>query len=127
MTEARRAMGAAGEEAALAQLKRQGYRLLHRNLRLGRLGELDIVMQDGTVLVFVEVKAKLQGERQLGGRENVTWTKRRKLVDLATAYLQQQRGNYTGARFDVVEVVFPDHSLKNPQVVLLKDAFRPGD
>lgn len=126
MSDARRAMGAAGEEAALAQLKKQGYRLLHRNLRLGRLGELDLVMAEGTVLVFVEVKAKLRGEG-LGGRDNVTWTKRRKLVDLATYFMQQNKVKFTGARFDVVEVLFPDSTLREPEVIILKDAFRPGD
>ncbi|MCC7477689.1 YraN family protein [bacterium] len=132
MSEARLAMGAAGEAAALAALQRQGYRLLHRNLRLGRLGELDLVMQEGSVLVFVEVKAKILGERQLGGRDNVTWAKQRKLVDLATAYMQSHANRpgspkHSGARFDVVEVVYADGTLKNPQVVVLKDAFRPGD
>ncbi|MDQ3023224.1 MAG: YraN family protein, partial [bacterium] len=59
MTEARRAMGAAGEDAALRYLRARGYRLLERNLRLGRSGELDLVMKDGGTLVFIEVKAML--------------------------------------------------------------------
>lgn len=125
MTDQRRLVGAAGEEAALAELKRSGLRLLHRNLRLGRLGELDIVMSDGSVLVFVEVKSKLSGDG-LGGRDNVTWAKQRKLVDLATAYMAQYKGKHSGARFDVVEVIFPDASLRHPQITHLRDAFRPG-
>jgi len=48
--------GQIGEERAVRYLKRQGYRILGRNLRLGR-GELDIVAQQDELLVFVEVKA----------------------------------------------------------------------
>ena len=69
MTDARRAMGAAGEAAALRYLQRKGYRLLERNLRLGRTGELDLVMKDGSTLVFVEVKAMRQAHASTHGDE----------------------------------------------------------
>lgn len=128
MTEARRAMGAAGEEAALQYLRRKGYRLLDRNLRLGRSGELDLVMKDGAVLVFVEVKAMLQGEA-IRGFDKIHDIKQRKLIELATIYVQ--RGamqkpplTYSAVRFDAVEVAFPDHSLRRPQFIHLQDAFR---
>jgi putative endonuclease len=123
MADHRRDVGAAGEEQAVKYLQRLGLKLLHRNLRIGRLGELDIVMAEKDILVFVEVKSKLVGD--LGGRDNVTWTKQRKLVDLATAYLQQHgMGNCRGARFDVVEVVYPDASLQKGSLTHLRDAFR---
>lgn len=51
----RRARGRETEEAAAAYLEQKGYRILHRNLRLGRL-EVDIVAHSGETLVFVEVK-----------------------------------------------------------------------
>jgi putative endonuclease len=128
MTDARRAMGAAGEAAALHYLQRRGYRLLERNLRLGRTGELDIVMKDGTVLVFVEVKAMLLGEA-IRGFDKVHEIKQRKLIELATIYLQ--RGamqkpplSFSAVRFDAVEVAFPDQSLRQPQLIHLTDAFR---
>jgi len=122
MSDRRREIGAAGEAAAMDYLRRQGYRLLHRNLHLGRLGELDLVMLERGVLAFVEVKSKLQGD--LGGFENITAAKQRKLVELATAYIQRYPGKYRGMRFDAVEVVYADLSLARPQITLLRDAFR---
>ena len=49
--------GRRGERLALRYLRRRGYRLLQRNYRHGR-HEIDLVMQDGDCLVFVEVKAR---------------------------------------------------------------------
>lgn len=118
----RRDVGRAGEEAAARYLARHGYRILHRNLRLGRTGELDIVAMQGRTLVFVEVKSKLSGE--LGGFMNITAAKQRKLVELAEYYLQRYRHNHTAVRFDAVEVEYADARLRNPQIRLLPDAFR---
>jgi len=118
----RRAVGAAGEDAAARYLARHGYRLLHRNLRLGRAGELDIVAMQGTTLVFIEVKAKLSGE--LGGFMNITPAKQRKLVELAEHYLQRYQHGQQAVRFDAVEVEYADARLRNPQIRLLTDAFR---
>ena len=53
----RRLFGQEGESAAESYLRRKGYRILARNLR-SSVGELDLVAEDGAVLVFVEVKAR---------------------------------------------------------------------
>lgn len=118
----RRDVGNAGEDAAARYLSRRGYRILHRNLRLGRTGELDIVARQGSTLVFIEVKAKISGE--LGGFMNITPAKQRKLIELAEHYLQRYRPDPSAVRFDAVEVEFADPRLRNPQVRLLPDAFR---
>jgi len=118
----RRAVGAAGEDAAARYLARHGYRILHRNLRLGRAGELDIVALQGSTLVFIEVKSKISGE--LGGFINITAAKQRKLVELAEHYLQRYQHKQQAVRFDAVEVEFPDARLRRPQIRLLTDAFR---
>jgi len=118
----RRAVGTAGEDAAARFLARHGYRILHRNLRLGRAGELDIVAMQGSTLVFIEVKSKLSGE--LGGFTNITATKQRKLVELAEHYLQRYQPGQQAVRFDAVEVEYSDARLRRPQIRLLTDAFR---
>lgn len=125
MTQARRAMGAAGEEAALRYLKRRGFRLLDRNLRLGRAGELDLVMNDRGTLVFVEVKAMLAGE-VITGLDKIHVTKQRKLCALGALYLQRQGGvgPYKAVRFDAVEVAFADLTLRRSEVRHIPDAFR---
>ncbi len=117
-----REVGQAGEDAAAQYLKRRKYKLLHRNLRLGRLGELDIVAMDGKTLVLVEVKSKLAGE--MGGFDNITAAKQRKLRDLGLAYLQRHGGKHNAVRFDAIEVTFSSTGLKNPEIKHISDAFR---
>lgn len=50
--------GKAGEDEALSYLVRQGLTLIERNFRC-RGGEIDLIMQDGGEVVFVEVSSRL--------------------------------------------------------------------
>jgi putative endonuclease len=120
---AKREIGDAGEEAAARYLSRQGFKLLHRNLHLGRAGELDIVARERGTLVFVEVKSRMAGET-LGGLENITAAKQHKLWDLGALYLQRHGGDHQGVRFDAVEVEFADAALKRHTIKHIRDAFR---
>lgn len=43
------------EQMAADYLEKQGMRILERNFRRGRNGEIDIIGRDGKYLVFVEV------------------------------------------------------------------------
>ena len=56
-TDLRQHLGRIGEDLALAHLERLGYALVARNHRT-RYGELDLVVFDGTTLVFAEVKTR---------------------------------------------------------------------
>ncbi len=49
--------GRSAEDRALAFLQQQGLQLVERNARCRR-GEIDLVMRDGTTLVFVEVRQR---------------------------------------------------------------------
>lgn len=94
--------GDRGEDLALQHLLRQGYRLLARNVRFGRR-ELDLVMEDHGVTVFVEVKAR--GSSRFGTPgEAVTAAKQRNLHQAAEAYLARAGLLDAPARFDVAEV-----------------------
>ena len=57
MTHRTQSFGREGERIAVDYLTEKGYRILRRNYRFGR-GEIDIIAQDGTELVFVEVKTR---------------------------------------------------------------------
>ena len=63
-TDLRQHLGRIGEDLALAHLERLGYALVARNHRT-RYGELDLVVFDGTTLVFVEVKTR-RSQRRAG-------------------------------------------------------------
>ena len=56
----RAALGALGEQAAVDHLVSAGFEVVERNWRC-RLGEIDVVAREGTVLVAVEVKTRRSG------------------------------------------------------------------
>lgn len=95
-------MGFGGERKAEKYLKKQGYKLLERNY-VCPVGEADLVLTDGDVLVFCEVKTR-ETDRYGAGREAVTQQKQNKYYRIAE-YFMQQNGYYgVNVRFDVVEI-----------------------
>lgn len=98
--------GRRGEEAALCLLKGMGFSLVARNARIGG-GEIDLVMKDGEVLVFVEVRARKQGAL-VSGYHSLTRRKRRAFRRAAVAYLHALPRPCKTHRYDVVEVELPD-------------------
>ncbi len=92
-------LGAAGEDAACAELERLGYRIVARNVRLPG-GEIDAIARDGDVVVFVEVKAR-RGASHGSALSAVDARKRAKLRALAADYLQIAAPR-AQMRFDVV-------------------------
>jgi putative endonuclease len=101
-TDDRAARGLEGEEAALASYLRRGFRTLARNWRCS-IGELDLVVERDGLLVFCEVKTRT-GAAFGGGYEAVTWAKRRKLRQLAQAFLASAAPDHDRVRFDVASV-----------------------
>ena len=112
-------LGASGEEQTLAEYRRRGYRLLARNWR-SSLGELDLVLTRGGLMVFCEVKTR-RGAGFGGPHEAVTWQKQRKLRQLAEAFLRAMRLDPTAVRFDVASVMATDKGT--PSIHLFEDAF----
>lgn len=99
-------------------LRQAGYRILERNYR-NRLGEIDIVAQDGESLVFVEVKTR-RSTRFGSAKLAVTAAKQQKLSVVALAYLKAAGKTAVKARFDVVAI---DASGTFPRVEVVKNAF----
>ncbi len=96
------ALGRRGEAEAEAYLQALGMRTLARRYRGGD-GELDLVMEDGEQIVFVEVKASSRG-RAGDGMLRVTPAKRRRMIHAASAFLLEREWMERSARFDVVEI-----------------------
>jgi putative endonuclease len=118
MTIERQALGRQGEDAATAELERRGYTILERRYRT-RHGEIDIVAEDGDTVVFVEVKARLTGERGTAA-EAVTVEKQRQLVAMARDYLSRHRLTERRCRFDVVAL---DGAGEEQRLVVYRGAF----
>ncbi len=92
--------GDAAEQAALHFLEQQGLTLVQRNFRC-KLGEIDLIMQEGSTLVFVEVRFRQHS--QFGdGAASVTWRKQQRLIRAAQYYLQRSRQTERPCRFDVL-------------------------
>jgi putative endonuclease len=98
----RHRFGQASELLAEQFLLAKGYRILERNLRTS-LGELDLVVEDAGVLVFVEVKGRTT-EAYGGARLAVDRRKQARLVRLALQYLARRHLTDKPCRFDVVLV-----------------------
>lgn len=102
------ALGRYGEDLAARLLTRSGMRLLARNWRCGRVGEIDIVARDGDTVVVCEVKT-----RRVGGYEHpmaaITPVKAARLRRLAECWLERRGGGAPpgGVRIDLVGVLLP--------------------
>ncbi|MEN3027252.1 MAG: YraN family protein, partial [Chlorobiota bacterium] len=81
----------------------QGYKIVARNVYVGRWGEIDLVAYDGEVLVFVEVKARSSLRFGLP-EEALTPRKQHQLVQAARAYRQQHALAEVPCRFDVIAI-----------------------
>lgn len=93
--------GEDAEAACYRYLKSQGLKLVNKNFSC-RYGEIDIIMLDKKVLVFVEVRFRRNNDFG-GGLESITASKQQKLRKTAELYLQQNN-QYKNARFDVVSM-----------------------
>ncbi len=115
----RRSRGRWAEEVAARYLLERGLVCRDRNFR-SRYGEIDLIMEDGEVLVFVEVRS-----RGLAGfmdpAESVDRTKRTRLVRTADTWLRTRNAaRLPACRFDVVAVT---GDPATPGVRWVRDAF----
>jgi len=102
--DSRHRAGVWGEEQAARHLRRRGFRILARRVRVGRRDEIDLLARDRDTLVFVEVKTRKSEDF---GRpiSSVTRDKRRVLSRAAIRYMMKLRRPPAYFRFDVVEVI----------------------
>lgn len=120
MTGRRRELGARGEAAAKAALRRRGYRILVENFRCP-LGEIDLIAEQGRVLVFIEVKARTTPA--FGPPQGaVGFRKQRQIARVAEFYLAGAGHRPVACRFDVVAVTYPGEADR-PHVEIIQDAF----
>jgi putative endonuclease len=106
MSLAANARGMFGERRAREWYLRNGYELLDRNWR-SRAGEIDLIVRDVNVIVFVEVKARADASFGIPA-EAVTWSKAARLRRLANEWLSVHEVHAASIRFDVVAVTGTD-------------------
>ena len=113
-------LGRQAENTAFQYLLDQGLRPVARNFRR-RGGEIDIIMLDGDVLVFIEVRYRRSAAFAAPGL-TVDLRKQRKLIRTAALFVAAQRRLATREmRFDVIAIE------ESRPVLWIRDAFRPDD
>ncbi|NLM74728.1 MAG: YraN family protein [Clostridiaceae bacterium] len=116
-----RHLGSIGEKIASRYLEENGYRILARNFRAGKIGEIDIIGWDGDFLCFIEVKSRTNN-RFGTPAEAVSPAKQATIRRIAQIYMQKYGFSENPVRFDVVELnMTKDYEPKNIQI--LKNAF----
>jgi putative endonuclease len=104
--------GEDAEAACCDYLRSQGLKTVDRNFHC-RHGEIDIIMLDKNMLVFIEVRYR-KNNNFGGGLESITTTKQQKLRKTAELYLQINQ-HYKNARFDVVSMSKTNQTSDNQQ------------
>lgn len=102
MSDNRKKLGNWGEQKAQDYLLGLGYSLLERNWR-NRFGEIDLIMIDKDVVVFIEVRTKSNSSFGTG-IESITARKLYQLRKMATSYLQHKDYWDKAIRFDLITI-----------------------
>jgi putative endonuclease len=114
-----RERGMLAEEAARHYLEQQGLRFLAKNYR-SHAGEIDLIMQEGDVTVFIEVRSR-KNNRYMHPIETIDYNKRSHIINACNNYLQNRnRLDKTVCRFDILTFTGPPGSA---QFEWIKNAF----
>lgn len=113
MTEARRALGEYGERLAARYCRDAGLEVLDRNWRC-EVGEIDLVVRDGSCLVVCEVKTR-SGNAYGGPVAAVTPAKAARLRRLAGCWIEAHP--HTGTRDVRIDVVAIERPRRGPAVL----------
>ena len=108
-----------GDDAELRArrwLENQGLYFVAANVR-ERCGEIDLIMRDGAVTVFVEVRFRTS-KAYGGAAASVTRSKQQKLLQTARLWLARHNGS-----FDTVDCRFDVLAFTGNEIEWLQNAF----
>lgn len=109
-----------GEEIAAEHLRKNGFKILSRNFRVGRLGEIDIIAREKDYICFIEVKTRRNNS--FGSpAEAVGRSKQESIIKLANIYLSRFNSHNQNVRFDVAEVFMSKDN--SAEINLIRNAF----
>ena len=111
--------GRTAEDIAYKYLIRQGFKLLARNYR-SRRGEIDLIMRDEEIIVFIEVRSR-KDNRTMNVVESIDSQKRARIIQTSQQYLQSDKNLRDSiCRFDIVLV---KGQLESAEIEWIKNAF----
>ena len=96
-------IGAYGESVAAGFLKTKGMKIIEKNYKPKRWGEIDLIGLDNNQLIIIEVKTRV-GEQMTDPTESIHSTKINALTRAAYSYQQEHDDVPEAVRIDVVTV-----------------------
>jgi putative endonuclease len=115
-------LGRRGEASAADYLRKKGYEIIGMNYST-RFGEIDLIAEDKTHIVFAEVKLR-KSARFAEAREYVNSRKIERIKTTAEIWISQNETEKR-ARFDVIEIYFSgEGGPENEEIIHLEDAFQ---
>jgi putative endonuclease len=109
--------GRRSEIQAIDHLRSLGYRIVTSGYRT-KDGEVDVIAWEGSVLAFIEVKAR---QNQEPPEDAVGHRKQQRIIRAALAYITKHHLHDAQFRFDILAVTALPGS--RPEFRLLRDAF----
>lgn len=118
----RNELGVFGEETACNLLTQKGYTIRERNLKVSDK-EIDIVAENNTHIVFVEVKTRT-GDYVRKPEEYVNIEKQRNMAYAANVYIKHNCVE-KAYRFDIIGILVDSKTHEIKELTHLEDAFCP--
>lgn len=112
-------IGTAGEEYIAQALLQKGFNILERNYR-HRCGEIDLICRKKDLIIFVEVKTRLNQPTDLDLSSVITFSKQQKIIKTALIYLARHQFEECTCRFDVALI----NNFASERITYIADAFR---
>lgn len=100
-----------GEDLAVKFLEENGYKIIHRNFKYGKRGEIDIIAEIAETLVFIEVKTRTNtcfgsAIEQISQNKMLNWRQ------AAEGYLFENQINDKECRLDLIAIDFDSNNYK---------------
>lgn len=111
-------IGVKAEKFAYRYLKKQGLKLVTHNFA-SPFGEIDLIMREGVMLVFIEVRYR-RNDTHGNSCETINVAKQRRIIRSAHYYLQIHP-TCASTRFDVIAI---SSLLDESEINWIKDAFQ---
>ena len=106
-------LGFLAEGIARYYLIKKDYKILAANYKMS-FGEIDIIAQKDSTVVFVEVKANKDVAPEFSPEIRVDYKKKNKLINLATAYMlnEKMKNRDLDWQIDIISVIFDSENKK---------------
>lgn len=104
-------LGKAGEEESVKFLKRNGLKILGRNVKVGRK-EIDLIAKDADEVVFIEVKT-CRNDNGFYPEDKVNYKKQKNIKKAAQQYIIKYLPKTKSYRFDIIAITWePSVSIR---------------